>query len=92
MRKLHSDLTTLLLSEEFTHWNAHPDNLRFGQYIYSVYGLGGPWPELFYERNPHEAYSIILSHLYECEIEEEDRHHEETYEDRLDYLGESPDF
>lgn len=61
-------LTIPVLANEMTLWLKEPDSLRFGQRIWNLYGTPEKtWPELFYETNELEAYSLLLSALYERE-------------------------
>jgi hypothetical protein len=53
------------LAHEMTMWRKDPGQLRFGQRIWNLYGKPGhSWPELFYEKNEMEAYSLLLAALY----------------------------
>ena len=65
---LSEKLTIPVLANEMTLWRKDHGSLRFGQRIWNLYGMPGKaWPELFYETNELEAYSLLLSALYERE-------------------------
>lgn len=62
---LSENLDIQVLAHEMTVWRKDPGQLRFGQRIWNLYGMPGQaWPELFYEKNEMEAYSLLLAALY----------------------------
>lgn len=66
-QRLTDDFDLGILSHEYTLWRKDGGGkLRFGQRIWNLYGLPGKsWPELYYQEDPVEAYSMLAAEAWD---------------------------
>lgn len=66
-QRMNDDFDLGVLSHEFTIWRkTNMNQERFGQRVWNLYGMPGQsWPELFYEKNPQTAYSMLAAEAYD---------------------------